>query len=160
MTDTHALADQFGRLSIRLHRAVDQAMRAEGVSLAKTKLLVYIQRNGPSRARDIADFFGFAPRTVTEGIDGLEREGLIAREPDPEDRRAKRIVLTDAGREAIQRSKGPRDFVIGHVLGALDDEERDRLLLTLAKMEQQLEGLATGGGPDSGPAGCGVDAAA
>ena len=39
--------------------------------------------------------------TMTNRIDRLEERGLVRREPDPSDRRGVRVVLTDAGRSAV-----------------------------------------------------------
>jgi DNA-binding MarR family transcriptional regulator len=83
--------EQLGELYLevhhRMHRAFDGGMSACGLSLARTKVLAQLQRSGPVRPSVLAAEFGFAPRTITELVDTLERDGLAARQPDPTDRR-------------------------------------------------------------------------
>jgi DNA-binding MarR family transcriptional regulator len=133
------ISSEFGRLFLRLHRLMDRRMAEEGASLAATKLLLLLERQGPKRATDIADFFGQAPRTVTEAIDGLERKGLVEREPDPLDRRAKRISLTPAGATALQATQPLRLALIERVFGVLSGEEQAQLSALLGKLGQALE---------------------
>lgn len=75
MACTENLASDLFSLFLRMHRMMNKRLAEQGASLARTKLLLFLDRRGPSRAADIADFFDQAPRTVTEAIDGLERDG-------------------------------------------------------------------------------------
>jgi DNA-binding MarR family transcriptional regulator len=66
---------------------------------------------------------------ITRILDLLERNGLVRREPDPEDRRSRRIYLTDEGR-ALKKKLIP--IVKKHLLRAfsgLDPEDVDRLTM-------------------------------
>jgi DNA-binding MarR family transcriptional regulator len=102
---------------------IDRVMTAQGASFARTKLLLLVAREGPLRSADVAAFFGHAPRTVTEAVDGLERDGLVRRDPDPEDRRAKRISLTDAGRTAVKSADTSRRAFVQDAFGVLSQAE-------------------------------------
>jgi DNA-binding MarR family transcriptional regulator len=51
--------------------------------------------------RSLARAVGVSAPTATRMIDGLQARGLVVREPSPNDRRAVRLTLTDAGREAV-----------------------------------------------------------
>ena len=133
------LAEGIGKLHLRLSRALDQSMAREGVSFARYKLLRFVQTYQPTRSRDIADFFGFAPRTVTEAIDALERENLVVRTRDPQDRRAKPITLTAAGAAAIMASGGPLTTLVDHVYGSLDDDDRETLARLLKELISKLD---------------------
>lgn len=139
MTENDSLVEQFARLFFRIQRLMDRRMTEQGTSLARTKLLIYLERQANARACDVATFFSLAPRTITEAIDGLERGGLVERHPDPTDRRAKRIVVTEAGRRAIAASAPLRDQLIGQIFGALDDDERARFNQLLDKIETALQ---------------------
>lgn len=149
MPERDRLSTDFGRVFFRMHRFVDRRMAASGASLARTKLLMFLDKEGPSRASDIAEFFGLAPRTVTEGIDGLERDGLVRRNPDPGDRRAKLITITEAGRHAIAETEPLRQRLIGQIYGALTNEERKAFERILAKLSSALDEQEQGEEPDS-----------
>jgi DNA-binding MarR family transcriptional regulator len=147
MTDLDQLSTEFGSLFLRMHRLLDRRMSASGASLARTKLLMYVDRHGPARAADIADLFGLAPRTVTEALDGMERDGLVLREPDARDRRVKRISITPAGKRAIETTEPLRAKLVDLVFGTLDPQEAAQLSGIVAKLaaavarEEQGAGL-------------------
>lgn len=116
-------------------------MAAHGMSLARTKLLMLVEKDGPVRSTDIASALGQAPRTVTEAIDALERDGLVRRDPDPEDRRAKRISITPAGQAAFAASRPIRDQFLLDLFGALEDSEREELIRVIDKLSARIEEL-------------------
>ncbi|WP_315763067.1 MarR family winged helix-turn-helix transcriptional regulator [Sphingomonas sp. Y38-1Y] len=125
---------------MRLHRKLDAAMAAEGASLARTKMLLMIQKQaGEARAADLAAWLNQAPRTVTEALDGLERDGLIARIADPSDRRVKRVTITEEGERAIAATEPLRQRLTTDLFGPLSDDERNALGATLEKLIQRLD---------------------
>ena len=100
------LVHLMARVYLLMHRRLDQAMTEQGASLARTRLLLFVANGGgQARAADIAEMFGQAPRTVTQGLDALERDGLITRVPDAADRRVKRLRITAARNKAKPKPK-------------------------------------------------------
>jgi DNA-binding MarR family transcriptional regulator len=63
--------------------------------------MAHIDIDGGTRLSTIAARANITPQAVGELVDDLERLGYVVRRPDPDDRRAKRIVLTDRGRESV-----------------------------------------------------------
>ncbi|MBW4331808.1 MarR family winged helix-turn-helix transcriptional regulator [Stakelama sp. CBK3Z-3] len=149
--ELETIASQFGHLFLRMHRMVDRRMAAQGASFARTKLLLYVAKaGGDARAVDIADTFSQAPRTVTQGIDALERDGLIERVPDPIDRRAKRLRITEAGRAAIAVTHPIRLHLIDQLFGTLSPDERAELAKILERLANAMAEIElTGAGPDA-----------
>jgi DNA-binding MarR family transcriptional regulator len=130
------IASRFGKLFFRMHRLLDRRMAECGASFAKLKFLMYLEKEGPSRATDIADLLGLAPRTVTEALDGLERDGLVRRDPDPGDRRAKRVSVTADGKDAIAATEPVRRLLVDRIFGVLsasDCAALDRILTRLSE---------------------------
>lgn len=138
MADPDPLPTDFARLYLRLHRVMDRAMAEQGASLAKSKLLLFVARQGSARAADIADVFGHAPRTVTEAIDNLERDGLVRRDPDPDDRRVKRVSVTPAGHDAVAATEPLRIALVARTFGTLDPAERAQFGAILAKLSDAV----------------------
>ena len=135
MNHLEALFADLARVFLRSHRLLDRRMTAEGASLARTKLLLYLEgQEGEARAADIAEFFGLAPRTVTEALDGLERDGMVRREPDPQDRRVKRLSITAAGVAATVATEPLRVALVEQIFGVLDAKEQAQLAAILAKL--------------------------
>lgn len=138
MSDLEPLITAYAELYLDLMRTVDRRMAEQGASLSRTKLLLCLQKRGPLRATDIAEFFSQSPRTVTEAIDGLERDGLVERKPDPEDRRAKFIHVTTKGHEAVAKTEPLRRQLIGQTFGTLTDEEQATMLRLINKVAASL----------------------
>lgn len=138
------LISTYGRLYLRMHRLFDRRMAASGASLARTKMMMFIDREGPVRAADIAELFSLAPRTVTEALDSMERAGLVERSPDPQDRRAKRVTITDVGKSAIAASEPERLALIEEVFGILTVEERAQFLGVMDKLSSRVGQIEDG----------------
>jgi DNA-binding MarR family transcriptional regulator len=68
---------------------------------AHSAVMAHIDIDGGTRLSTIAMRANITPQAVGELVDDLERIGYVVRQPDPHDRRAKRIVLTDRGRESV-----------------------------------------------------------
>lgn len=79
------------------------------------------------RLRDLAIRAGMTAQSMGEFVDDLEGKGYLERRPDPANRRAKRIYLTDRGRENARLAKQATTDVEGS-LAALLGEERYRNL--------------------------------
>ncbi len=65
-------------------------------------VLFRLYRCGDTPLGDLADDLESSPRNITGLVDHLERDGLVERVPDPEDRRSVRARLTEAGRVRIE----------------------------------------------------------
>ncbi len=68
---------------------------------------------------------GLEPSTMTGLVDRMERDGLITRQPDPQDRRVQRILLTKAGRKMKNPVLEIVNTVISNVFGDVSPEEFD-----------------------------------
>ena len=137
--DEQLLTDLF-RLITLIRRSFDRAMTGQGASLAQTKILMCIKaQNGSARAAAVAEMMNLAPRTVTEALDGLEREGLILRVPDRDDRRVKRLAITPAGEAAVTVTEPLRIELGAKLLKPLTPSDRRQFHAALQKL---LQGLA------------------
>ncbi|MDD5712466.1 MAG: MarR family transcriptional regulator [Smithellaceae bacterium] len=77
---------------------------------------------------------GLEPSTMTGLIDRMERDGLVTRVPDPEDRRVLKINLTEAG-SAIKDTVAEKvDLVMGQVLSNVDTDDLAQLKDTLRQI--------------------------
>lgn len=138
MQTREPLLVRYGRLYMRLHRLLDRRMAAQGASLARAKMLMFMNKHAPVHAADIAECFNLAPRTVTQAIDTMERDGLVRRVPDPADRRAKRLDITDMGRQVLEQTEPLRREIVDLAFGTLTDEEAAQLDHILAKLEDAI----------------------
>ena len=72
-----------------------------GLSSGRLGVLFRLYRGGDTPLGDLALALDSTPRNITGLVDHLERDGLVERVPDAEDRRSVRARLTDKGREKI-----------------------------------------------------------
>ena len=91
-------------LSTRARRH-ERLMALAGVPLdrAAVALLRQVADSEPLRPGELAIRLGVEASHVTRTVQQLQKSGYVTRVPDPDDRRAQRIELTEAGREAIAR---------------------------------------------------------
>ena len=122
----------------QVHRVVDQAMTAAGVSLARAKVLVRLHDHGPMNQAKLAGLLGFAPRSVTDAVDALERAGLVTRTSDERDRRARIVALTDAAQVAHDTALTVRAKTLDELFGALAPDERTALAALLTKIRTNV----------------------
>jgi DNA-binding MarR family transcriptional regulator len=76
-------------------------------------------------------------------VDALEARGLLERRPNPDDRRARALYLTDDGRELLAGAFTLASELERHLCARLSDAERDQLLEALQRVGAQL-GLTPG----------------
>ncbi len=87
----------FARITRRLIELERPILDAHGVSMWGYVALNRLAREPPSTQLALATAIGHDKTRLIAVLDALERDGLITREPDPADRRAKLVRITDAG---------------------------------------------------------------
>src|ERR671916_137181 len=88
----------------------------------------------PSTQVALAQHLGVDRTMMTYLLDDLEEAGLVERRPDPADRRARRVVLTEAGNARLCDVERRLRRVEEHLLGPLDPAERDTLRTLLQRV--------------------------
>ncbi|MFG2085864.1 MULTISPECIES: MarR family winged helix-turn-helix transcriptional regulator [unclassified Spirillospora] len=105
------LANSVFQLAGRLRAKFDATAAELGLPPAQAMALANL--SAPAPMRELADWLRCDASNVTGIVDGLERRGLVRRQPNPEDRRVKHLVLTEEGerRRALLREGGHADAV-------------------------------------------------
>jgi len=88
----------------------------------------------PQRLGELAAALDVAPRSVTSKVDQAEADGWIRRVPDPRDRRATLVELTDAGHTLLDRVSQQRHEGVRARLEVLDADEQRTLLDLLRRV--------------------------
>ncbi|WP_367323032.1 MarR family winged helix-turn-helix transcriptional regulator [Streptomyces sp. HUAS ZL42] len=131
--DTRAM-EIFGRV-YRLARAMGDRMEKAyarfGISRGEFDVLATLRRAGEPYTlspRQLSATLMLTTGGMTGRLDKLERAGLLRRSPDPHDRRALQVTLTDKGLELIDEAVGAGLAVQTEALtAALDEEQAGRL---------------------------------
>ncbi len=127
-------AEELFDLWRRVWKATGDQFGAAGLSMPRAKALWALDVEGPQRARSLADRFDCAAATVTDLVDGLEREGYVTRTPDPTDRRAVLITITPTGRTAAAKARERKRDVLDAIFGHLSADEREQLSTLLRRL--------------------------
>ena len=125
----------------RMFRAVNDEMAGCGLSMARTKVLRRLCEQGPTRQSVLAADFAQSPHSITDIVDGLERLGMAERRPDPVDRRAKLVAITDAGRTALDAANATWERLLTQIFGSLSQGDRETLLRLLGSLDEAAEQL-------------------
>ena len=139
--ETSAAIDAFVRL-VRAHAAVTRQLSAQlsadhGLNLSAYEALLHLARAPDSRLRrvDLANGLLLTAGGVTRLLDGLEREGFVAREECPGDRRVSYAVLTEAGRDKLRTASKSHVRQIRDLLGGpFEEEELEQLVALLDRL--------------------------
>jgi DNA-binding MarR family transcriptional regulator len=132
------IEESFGYLVNRLARMMahqlGEELRPAGVAIGQWAVLMFLwSRDGMSQA-ELSRVVAIEPPTMVRTIDRMVRDGLVTRDPDPNDGRVSRIYLTERGRslrdELVPKAVG----VNAAVLSRMKESEVRTLRRLLGKL--------------------------
>ncbi|MDE1942986.1 MAG: MarR family transcriptional regulator [Betaproteobacteria bacterium] len=142
-TDVPAITDFVNllRACADISQALDRLLAKHGLLQGRWWLLVLLLRQDDlsSSPTELAEKAGVTKASITGFIDGLEREGLVIRMPDPADRRKYLIRLTAAGLQKLDETIPDYNSKVSTLMSALGQPERDLLLLSLRTLVAHLD---------------------
>jgi DNA-binding MarR family transcriptional regulator len=128
-------------LAVLLHAAsaaqglVEARLSDIGLSLAKLAALKVLSDAGESLPlTQLAERLSCVKSNITQLVDRLEADGLVERQPDPKDRRARLATLTAAGRKACRDGSRVQQAAEKNLLGKLTAAESRQLAGLLTKI--------------------------
>jgi DNA-binding MarR family transcriptional regulator len=133
--ETEDLADAFFTVAHGLKRAVNARFQPTGLSLARLRVLFQLIVNGPCRMGELSHCVDVAPRTMTSTVDAMERDGLVQRQPDPDDGRATIVMATDAGVTSFEEGRRLQARAVADLFDVLDASQQAELRDVLARLE-------------------------
>ena len=131
MTAAGETNDPVAREALAATRAASHALRISmdrwldqhGLSEGRMGVLWMLARSGSMSLGDLAIALDVSPTNITGLVDHLERDGLVLREPDPDDRRAIRASLSRLGRGKLDEIRTEMDSVRETILAGFSEEE-------------------------------------
>lgn len=96
---------QLSALVLREGTARRDVSEALGMSFGRIRVLRRIAARGPMPMRELVDLLQSDASNVTVAVDELEQRGWVVRKPHPDDRRAKIVDVTPAGRRAARKAE-------------------------------------------------------
>jgi DNA-binding MarR family transcriptional regulator len=112
-----------------------------GITRAQWAVLVRLDRSEGLNQSELAEMLDLQPITLTRLLDKLCDSGLIVRRPDPTDRRAKRLFLTDAARPVLKELSGLGEETMAAVLEGVSRADVEQMVSQLALVKENLRHL-------------------
>ncbi|MEO5323781.1 MarR family transcriptional regulator [Mesorhizobium sp. CC13] len=120
------------------HRTTEAGL---GLTTGEGRVLFNVRRAGPIRQAALAERLGVEAMTLSGLIDRLEGKGYVERQPDPADRRAKLVTLTEAGTAVVARIEPIAAGIRGDAARGIDPDDWKRVLAALRISRQNLLAL-------------------
>jgi len=135
------IVGRVSRLARELEARLEPVYREHGLEPGWHDVLATLRRHGPPfqlRPTDLTNASMLTSSGTTKRLDKLEQAGLIARSPDPADRRGTIITLTDEGRALIDRLTEAHLQNEREILAALGEADQRRLADLLRRLQLGL----------------------
>jgi DNA-binding MarR family transcriptional regulator/N-acetylglutamate synthase-like GNAT family acetyltransferase len=128
----------FNRIVAEAIGAIDERFLGRGRPMAESRLLWEI---GPAGAdvRELRERLALDSGYLSRILAALERQGLVAIQPRPDDQRVRRACLTDIGKQERAELDRLSDEVALRVLNPLNVKQRSALLAAMAEVERLLQ---------------------
>ncbi len=122
-----------------IREAFDARLEALDLNLTQASLLAYVTEFGATTQTQLADRLGIGRAAIGSVIDRLQQRGLVARHPNPDDRRVWLIDVTDGGRDMARRIAAVDEQLRGELRHGIGREERQALSWVLTRLQQNLQ---------------------
>ncbi|HCX66231.1 MAG: MarR family transcriptional regulator [Parvibaculum sp.] len=119
--------------------------RVSGLTQAQWGALAQLSRHEGLNQVGLADLLEVQPITVARLIDKLVSLGMVERRPDPNDRRAQQLFLTDKAQPLLNQMWDAADEILDEAYAGFSDEERTMFIDMLVRMRSNLARVAQGG---------------
>lgn len=134
------LAAGLAKIAVALRHHAWRRETPRGLTPTQAQIVATLRAGPPAglRVSEIAERLAVTAPTASDAVAALERKGLVERRGAADDRRARLVSLTDAGRSHAEASVGWPDFLASAV-DALDPSEQRALLRSLVKLIRTLQ---------------------
>jgi DNA-binding MarR family transcriptional regulator len=129
------LAGELGAALERVVALIRSLNTVNVMSRSASGTLATLDRSGPTRLTALAVREGVTQPAMTQLISRLQDSGLVSREPDPDDGRVVRVVITDEGRAVLAARRAERAERLAALLARISPEHRAALAAALPAME-------------------------
>jgi DNA-binding MarR family transcriptional regulator len=124
----------------RSMRDFKRFMDTTGLSFSQISILMRLVHSGGSTSvSEVGEQLGVTNAAASQAVDRLVGLGLIERTEDPEDRRTKRLELTQSGHATIEKGIEARSQWIEGLTNALNPEQQNMIILALTLLTEAAQ---------------------
>ncbi|MBD8493768.1 transcriptional regulator SlyA [Pseudomonas syringae] len=140
LTDQHRFGMQLAQLTRGWRAELDRRLASLGLSQARWLVLLHLARfdDAPTQ-RELAQSVGVEGPTLARLLDSLENQGLVHRQAVLEDRRAKKILLSDSATPLIAQIEAISNTLRAELLTGIDENELQVCMNVHARILANLE---------------------
>jgi DNA-binding MarR family transcriptional regulator len=124
-----------GRL---IRKSFDERARAIGITRAQWRLLGHLIRQPGLKQAPLAELLEVEPISLSRMVDRLQESGMVERRPDPQDRRAWCLYLTEKAEPVVQQLRTVSDALHQQALQGFEVSERLILESLLERIRANL----------------------
>ena len=121
-----------------MRRRFDQKARGLGLTRAQWQALAHLARQEGINQSGLAESLEIEPITLCRLIDRMEAAGWVERRPDPGDRRARLLFLTDQAQPIFAKMRAIAEDIYAEALYGLPDGTRERMISNFQRMRDNL----------------------
>ncbi len=138
MASGHDIAMGLRAAYARMHRQSNMSVAPRGVTIDQFVLLALLAEHDGITQQELVRRASSDANTVRAMLVLLEDRELIAREPHPTDRRARRVTLTHEGRQTLDQLWTESEPVRQRMVSALTPTETDLLVDFLTRISEAM----------------------
>jgi DNA-binding MarR family transcriptional regulator len=109
-------------------------VREKGLRMSAIGALHHLKLGGHVGVSDVGEHLGVSNAAASQMLDRLVEEGMISRTEDPNDRRMKRLTITDAGINILEEAVNARVNWLKDLGEKLTEEEKEQLSAAMRLM--------------------------
>jgi len=126
------------RIMGRYNADLRQEMTGLGLTTPKMRALAVLSVIDDLPISDLAVYAVVEQSTLSRALEQLASDGLVRRDPDPNDSRVTRIGITETGRAALDQLWPSMARIYAQMFKDIPDEERQAFVTTLQKMLKNI----------------------
>lgn len=130
------VSEEFTRLWMKMTRDWKDSLEEGLAPLTEGKLNVldFLRRREPMKPSELLQYLATTPAAITTLLDRMERNELIVRTRDNQDRRIVWVSVSEKGKSEAQRGAGVRSKLIGDSLDRISSHNQQLLVYLLGKV--------------------------
>jgi len=128
-----------GHIHRSFHRVADPQLREHGFAMGQLPVLMALKDGRPHSQAELARLAQVEQPSMAQLLARMERDGLVERIPDPDDRRSRLVLLTPQCRERMHESRAVMQAIGAEALSEFTPEERAELGRLVRRLADKVD---------------------
>jgi len=128
-----------GHIHRSFHRMADPMLREHGFAIGHLPVLMTLKDGRPRSQAELARIAQVEQPSMAQLLARMERDGLVERVPDPDDRRSRLVLLTPECRARLHESRSVMRALSEEALEVFNDSERAELARLVRRLADRVD---------------------